>query len=282
MTAEPDLSRAVADFHTAFNLALAVVFFPLLGPFGRLLRRLLPTRVDAADPALPRYLDAAALETPVVALGHATREALRLADLVQTMLEALAQGLERDDRVAIAGARRLDPVVEKLNAALGDYVAGIEPDSASEADEQRAQAILAFGLNMELAAGVLDRNLLAAVARKWRRGLAFATDTEAALARMIGRLQANLRLAASVLVTGDAAAARTLLEEKAWFRQEERAATAARFELLRGRRGAEEPAADAAATQVEMLSDLRRVNAFLVAGSAYKVLDREEDIEVRP
>ena len=277
VTVEPDLSRAVADFHTAFNLVLALLFFPLLGPFGRGLVRLLPTRVDAADPSLPRYLDAAARETPVVALGHATREALRLADLVQTMLDGLAHGLAQDDRAGLAEARRIDPVVEKINAAIGDYVAGIEPDSASEADEHRAQAILAFGLNMELAAGVLDRNLLAAAARKWRRGLVFAPDAEAALGRMIARLQSNLRLAASVLVTGDAAAARALLEEKTWFRQEERAAIAGRFELLRGRRGGEDGHADAAATNAEMLSDLRRVNTFLVAASAYKVLDREEE-----
>lgn len=285
VTVEPDLSRAVADFHTAFNLALAVLFFPVLGPFGRLLRRLLPDRVAEADPALPRYLDAAASETPVVALGHATREALRLADLVQTMLEGLAQGLARDDRAAIGAARRVDPMVERINAAIVDYVARIEPDSASEADERRAQAILAFGLNMELAAGVLDRNLLAAAGRRWRRGLVFTPATAAALDAMIARLQSNLRLAGSVLVTGDAAAARALLEEKGWFRQAERAAIAGRFELLRGRRSGEEQAADPAATaladaaalQAEMLSDLRRVNTFLVAASAYKVLDREEE-----
>ncbi len=279
VTVEPNLSRAVADFHTVFNLLLALLFFPLLGPFARLLCQLLPHQVDTADPARPLYLDNAARETPVVALGHATREALRLADLAQAMLEGLAAGLARNDRAALASARRIDGIVEKLNAAIGEYVAAIEPDSMSEADERRAEAILAFGLNMELAAGVLDRNLLAAVARKLRRGLVFAPDADASLGRVIERLQANLRLAASVLVTGDGGAAHALLEEKSWFRAAERAAIAARFELLRGRRGGEDAAADAAALHIEMLSDLRRVNTFLVAASAYKVLDREEDNE---
>jgi hypothetical protein len=35
---------------------LALLFFPLLKPFARLLVRLLPTRVDAADPSQPVYL----------------------------------------------------------------------------------------------------------------------------------------------------------------------------------------------------------------------------------
>src|SRR5580698_7289086 len=42
VTAEPNNARAVADFHTAFNLALAVAFFPLLGQYAALLKRLLP------------------------------------------------------------------------------------------------------------------------------------------------------------------------------------------------------------------------------------------------
>ena len=81
-----DPSRAVADFHTAFNLIVACVFLPLLKPFAALLRRLLPARVDAADPSRPMYLDPAAHETPVVALGGAAREALRLSDVLEAML----------------------------------------------------------------------------------------------------------------------------------------------------------------------------------------------------
>src|SRR5882672_9563942 len=44
VTIEPDAARAVADFHTAFNLVTAVLFLPLLQPFARLLKWLLPAR----------------------------------------------------------------------------------------------------------------------------------------------------------------------------------------------------------------------------------------------
>jgi len=57
ITVEPDAGRAVADFHTGFNIVLALLFFPLLKPFARLLVRLLPARVDTADPSQPLYLD---------------------------------------------------------------------------------------------------------------------------------------------------------------------------------------------------------------------------------
>jgi phosphate:Na+ symporter len=43
---EPDIARAVADFHTLFNLALACLFYPFLSPFANFLRWLFPARVD--------------------------------------------------------------------------------------------------------------------------------------------------------------------------------------------------------------------------------------------
>jgi phosphate:Na+ symporter len=84
---EPTSARAVADFHTLFNLVVAAVSLPLLGPYASLLRRWLPKSPDPADPARPIYLDPAAKETPIVALGAASREALRLADVLEEMLQ---------------------------------------------------------------------------------------------------------------------------------------------------------------------------------------------------
>ena len=109
---EPDGSRAVADFHTLFNLVLAAAFFPFLPRCAALLRRLLPARVDPADPSKSMYLDPAARETPVVALGGAAREALRLADVLEAMLGGVRDALERDDRRRITETRRLAGVLE--------------------------------------------------------------------------------------------------------------------------------------------------------------------------
>src|SRR5262249_38252277 len=63
---DPDPARAVADFHTYFNLILAALFLPVLGPYAWLLRKMLPTRIDADDPSRPRYLDQTALESPPI------------------------------------------------------------------------------------------------------------------------------------------------------------------------------------------------------------------------
>ena len=160
VTVVPDPARAVADLHLAFNLVLAALFFPILPYYAALLRRLFPARVDAPDPSRSLYLDEAARETPVVAIGAAAREALRLADMLEAMLHAARDAFATDDRKRVADARRMDDVLDRLNSAIKTYLTGLDPEATSEADQRRIEEILAFTMNLEYAGDVVDKNLL--------------------------------------------------------------------------------------------------------------------------
>ena len=61
---EGDVARRIVDFHTGFNIALALLFLPLIGSLARLLEKLLPAAPDAEDPGQARYLDESELDTP--------------------------------------------------------------------------------------------------------------------------------------------------------------------------------------------------------------------------
>src|SRR3954471_13673929 len=52
---QPDLAKATALFHIAFNIATAILFIGLLDGMARLLKTLLPKRVQETDPSRPRY-----------------------------------------------------------------------------------------------------------------------------------------------------------------------------------------------------------------------------------
>ncbi|MFE0757843.1 Na/Pi cotransporter family protein [Inquilinus sp. NPDC058860] len=275
VTIDPDESRAVADFHTLFNLALAVVFFPLLTPYAALLQRLLPRRVDPADPSRPLYLDAAARETPIVALGGAAREAMRLADVLETMLHGARDALHKGDRKLIAETRRMDDVLDHLNTAIKTYLTSLDPESLSDSDHRRLGEILNFAMNMEQAGDVIDRNLLPHAAKRLKRGLAFSKEGEAELLAMMDRLVTNLRTAASLFMTDDRRAARLLVDEKVAFRDLEAAATQSHFERLRaGRRDT----AETSALHLDLLRDMKRVNGHIVAAAAYPVLERSGEL----
>src|ERR1700761_822646 len=192
---EPDPARAVADFHTAFNIILAGAFLPLLRPYAALLRRLLPARVDPADPAQPIYLAAVASEAPVIAIGAAAREAMRLADVLETMLFGLRDAFARADRRQIGETKRLDDVIDKLNTAIKSYLTSLDPDFLNDDAPRRIAEILSFATHMEQAADIVDKSLLGVAMKKLRRGLVFSDEGQRELLDIIDRLTANVRAA---------------------------------------------------------------------------------------
>jgi len=272
---EPDAARAVANFHTLFNLVTAVVFLPLLTPYARLLERLLPDRVDPADPATPRYLDPAAREVPIVALGAAAREALRLVDVLAGMLDGAREALAKGDRRLMVETRQRDDILDSLTTAIKAYLTRLDPDDLSEHDQRRLNEILLFTMNIEQAGDVIDLNLLPHAAKRLRRGLVFADRDRAELIALIDRLAVNLRTAASLFMTEDVRVARLLAEEKVAFREAETRATAVHFDRLRS---GQPDVSQASALHLDLLRDLKLINSHIVAAAAYPVLERTGEL----
>ena len=272
---EPDSARAVANYHLLFNLLLAAIFFPLLGPFAKLLWWMLPSRVDPADPSRPLYLDPSARETPIVALGGASREALRLVDVLDEMLKGARSALSGGDRKLIIETRRLDNVLDHLNAAIKAYLTSLDSEELRPEDHQRLGSILTFAMNLEQAGDVIDRSLLPHAAKRLKRGLSFSKSGEQELLTMMDRLLANLRTAASLFMTEDLRAARILAEEKVTFRAAETAATNAHFVRLRSGRT---DSAETSGMHLDILRDMKLVNSHIIAAAAYPVLERNGDL----
>ncbi|THD79397.1 MAG: Na/Pi cotransporter family protein [Phenylobacterium sp.] len=264
----PTPARALADFHTLFNLAIALVFLPFVRPFARALERFLP-RTDTVDPGEPKHLDPAARETPAVALALAARETLRMADTVQDMLAGLRETLTTSSRSHIEAVRRLDDVLDKLNAAIKAYLISLPPETLKPQESERLAQILAFATNLEHAGDLVDLNLLGVAARKLQRGVSFSAEGEADLIALVDRLSANLRLAAALFVSRDETAARLLVAEKDAFRAIESEGVAAHFRRLQSGRS---ETVETSSLHLDALRDLKRINSHLVEGAAYPLL----------
>ena len=271
----PDNAHAVADFHTGFNLILAAVFFPLLGPYAALLRRWFPARVDPADPTKPIYLYRAATDVPSVAISAAAREALRLVDVLDAMLQSARDAFEHGDRKQIAQTKRMDDVLDKLNMAIKSYLGSLDTDAMTEADHLRVEDILTFAHNLEYAGDIVEKNLMGLASKRIKRGLGFAAKDQAELTAALNRLTANLQAAASVFMSDDIKAARMLAAEKETFRDMEAAATQAHFTRLRT--GGTQ-LTEASALQLDVLRDIKQVNTHLVAAAAYRVLQSHGEL----
>lgn len=271
---DPDPARAVADFHTGFNIVTALMFFPVLQPFARLLTRLLPVRVDVADPSRPVYLDGAARETPTIALAGASREALRMADVFEAILRGAIDSLDRDDRKRVSETKRMDDVLDRLDRAVKEYLTSLDIDALDDADHRRMLQIIAFTTNIEHAGDIVERSLMPLAAKRIKQGIAFSETSSREIREMIERLISNARAAAAVFMTEDPRSARQLLHEKEVFREFETNATVAHFGRVRGDRS---DSVEAGRLHLDIVRDLKRVNSHLAA-AAYPILEGQGEL----
>jgi phosphate:Na+ symporter len=274
VTLDPDPARAVADFHTGFNIVMATLFLPVLTPFARLLTRVLPVRVDAADPSQPIYLDGAARETPTIALAAAAREALRMVDVFEDMLRGAIDSLDRDDRKRVAETKRMDDVLDRLDRAIKEYLTSLDTDALDEVDHRRMSEIVAFCTSIEHAGDIVERSLMPLAAKRIKQGIAFSEARQHEIRGMIERLIANARAAAAVFMTEDPRSARRLLREKEVFRDFETSATQSQFG--RSRAGPQE-SVEAGRLHLDIVRDLKRVNSHLSA-AAYPILEGQGEL----
>jgi phosphate:Na+ symporter len=115
----------------------------LLDTLARLLKKLLPNRVQETDPSRPRYLDESALETPSLALADAARETLHMGDLVEIMLRKVMAAMMANDRSLVDQVSKMDNSVDNLDEAIKLYVTKLTRGSLDEHEGRRAKSELA-------------------------------------------------------------------------------------------------------------------------------------------
>lgn len=265
--------RLVAGAHLAFNLVTSLLALPLLRPLAWALRQALPERPEL-DEAAPRYLDPVAGGVPAVAMANAEREVLRIADVLDRMLQASESAYAAEDREAGKTLAEMDDVVDRLHRAVLAYLAGIPPDRLTAAEATRLDDIRAFAIALEHAADVLSRDVARHAAKRLRRGITLAPEDRDDLAALHQSLRSQLRLAVAVLMVQDAEAARRLVREKEMLRATERGVA------RRAAEAAPLPLGEPGATPglvLDAIRDLRRVGAHLAA-AAHPLLERRGEL----
>jgi phosphate:Na+ symporter len=267
---EPNPARLAADFHTAFNVILALVFVAPLPALAALLTSWLPEQQRPADPATPLYLDSTGTGTPSVGLVCAAREVLRMGDLIETMLRQTMTALLSADRKLVAEISHMDDAVDSLNEAVKLYVTRITRDSLDDRDGHRAMEIVSFSINLEHVGDIIDKNLMDLAAKKIRRGITFSKDGEAELVAFHHQVLDSLKLAVGIFMSGDINVARQLVAAKAQLRSTEFAAAERYLNRLRD---CTPETIESISLDLDILRDLKRIHSHLCS-AAYPVLER--------
>ncbi len=261
-----------ANLHTGFNLVVAAVGLTLLDPILRFMRALLPDEAASpASPALPTtYLDPQSLNIPTLALAHASREILLMADTVQAMVAGY-DAAQSTRNVALArGIREQDNRVDRINAEIKEFLSQLNQESLAPADSKALFSLLTTANELESIGDIVDKNLCDHLIKQIDRNFSAPPADQAALTELHRKLTARFILGVSLVTTQEFARAAEFVADRNQFDQDCRAAQNDHFiRLISSNR----ETLEASAFFLDCLTSFRQINAHL-ANLAYAVAKR--------
>jgi len=241
-----------------------------------LTQRLLPQEAATAD--APRFsnLEEEAFDSPAVALACATRETLRVGDVVRQMMRGTIDVLRSDDAIRRKEIEALDDEVDALYEAIKLYLARLTREELDSSESDRSIEILSFTTNLEHVGDIIDKNLMELAAKKARAKVKFSDAGMQEIEALHRDVMANMELALNVFISGDLELARRLLSQKTEIRDKERRSSERHFARIRD--GWTE-SIDSSSLHLDILRDLKRINSHLTS-VAYPILERADELAV--
>ena len=264
-----DSAHLIANVHTGFNLVVAIFFLPLVDLVAKLVVRILPDRAGPDDIFAPKHLEEDSLDTPSVALSAAARETLRMGDTVESMLSRSMDALRNGTMDQIKEIEREDDVVDSLHEAVKLYLTKLSRQELDPEESRRVVEILTFTTNLEHIGDIIDKNLLELAAKKLKDGTVFSRDGLEELELLHSDVLANLKLALSIFMTGDARLARRLMEQKVHIRELEQKFSEAHYARIRD---GKVESLNSSSLHLDVLRDLKRINSHITS-VAYPILE---------
>jgi phosphate:Na+ symporter len=270
-------ARQIANFHMLFNIALAVMFFPMINRMVALTERLIPEDKETNEME-PRELDRGAFETPLVALVNAEREVLRMGEVVERMLRNAFIALKKNDHQLAQRTREMDELANQFYDGVKRYLTALARDPLGEKESKRCTEILSFATNLEHIGDIISVDLVYNILRKkiTTRSKMSLQDRED-INNLYQPVLSTFQLSLNVFTSGDVTMARQLLAAKYKLVKREKKAVMNHLQKIR-----DDTSYDSglSAMQLDVLRDLKRINSHLTS-VAYPILEEAGQLRSR-
>ncbi len=265
-----DLPRQIANAHSLFNVIMAVLFLPFIGPFSKLIIKLVPEKAEEKKFG-PMYLDDHVLGTPALALGQATREALRESDIVREMLVDSVKAFQRDDLETISAIKDKDNLIDLLDRQIRLYLTRLSSSRLTESQSRRAMSVLEIARNLEGIGDIVDRNIMPLAEKRITKGLTFTQEGMDEIISFHKKVLENFDTAISAFAGNDRDLADRVLRNKEDLGTMERELIQAHLDRLR--KGFRE-SIDTSHIHLDIIGNLARINS-LVTHIIYPVAEEK-------
>lgn len=218
------MPQQLSLMHTAFNIFVAAISFPFLDWLLVIIKRTLVPDPPALEESSKSFLNPEALETPSLALSHATREALRMTDEVKTMLQNLWAARQQGSIAPAKDIHTRDDTVDNINKQLMLYLSQL--GEMNHFDRKWHFTLLSYSNELETIGDIVEKNLLATVTKQLAEHVSLNPADETVLDNLHQKTLLQFDLAASFITAREPATAQKLVtareEINAWCHDQRR------------------------------------------------------------
>lgn len=264
------IEQHIALSHSAFNVAMALLFLPLITPLASVVEWIIP---DAPEPSEtrfgPRFINTGLTDSVPLALDQSMREILHVAEVVSGMFGDLWRALKSNDRELAEQVSERDDQVDLLDAEIKRFLTSVLSlgEDPAQAREQMRQ--LRYLTELETIGDIIDKNLVELVVKKHKLNVDFTKDGWQELDSFYGKVLETMTLAEAAFTTRDQMMAQQLLHHKERIKQEEEDLRDRHFARLNA---GEVQSHETSAIHLDILTHLKRINSC-VTHVAYAILD---------
>lgn len=253
----------IALSHLIFNLALALIFIPFVQQGVWIVRQILPYSSEEQEKCFaPKYLDKSALETPALALAHAKREILRMADIAYEMFKEVLVVFSHRDLEKIEFLESKDDQLDLLNREIKFYLARLSQSSLTDVEADTEMSYVNMVSDIEEIGDIINRNLMELAEKKIRKVREFSEQGWEEIRTFHVKVTENFDLAISALTTGDEAIAKTVVRRDQQIRDLEKEMR--QTHLNRLHQGLK-VSFESSSLHMDTLANLQRINSKITA-----------------
>jgi len=271
-------AELVIYFHVFYNLIRCIAMVPLASPMANFCRRIISDAPEMDARMQQKHLDKADIEIPTLGLVNAAREALRMGDVLEQMLESWHNVVHGEPREEKELRKQADDV-DTLYTAIKLYLAQMPREGLGELDSRRWAEIIEMSLNLQQAADIVERMGSEVANKSLATRRTFSAEGFAELDSLLQQLRSNLQLSMSVFFSSDIDSARRLRRNKHRFRIMNRRYAHAHVDRLHQQNV---QSIETSSLHLGLLGDMNRLNS-LFCSIAYSVLnqpDEDDDREI--
>jgi phosphate:Na+ symporter len=210
-----ELPRQIANAHTIFNVANAVVFIWFTGLFAWLVMKLIPDKPERGSGIIePKFLNEALLEAPALALDAARMEIVRMGRHVQAMVRQSVPAVLHGSRRNLEHLREMDNEIDILHRAIVHYLGRISREELSEAETEALHDYLNAATLYESIGDIVETDLVHVGDERLRRNVQVSTETLEMMTSLLDKIVWTIEAGVNAVDLSDRKLAREVVEAK--------------------------------------------------------------------